>query len=340
MMACRLPPLFLLALLVVLGGCRAERDGSEEAIEFTIPSGASFSEVTDTLVAHDLVGVPVAFRAVARARGQDRQIRSGRYRASPDESWFSLLDRLVSGDTETIPVTIPEGFTIAQISQRLEPVTGETAGDILERLRLDGSHELWGVPGPNLEGFLFPDTYRFSPGMELEQVIRMMVERYRAVWTPERESRARELGMEQGQVMTLASIVQAEARHTSEMPRIAGVFHNRLDRGIPLQADPTVQYALEARRSRLMLSDIDSVADHPYNTYTRQGLPPGPIGAPGEAAIDAALNPETSSYLYFVARPDGHHIFSRTLAEHNRARVQARREWTAAGTLPGARNGG
>lgn len=133
--------------------------------------------------------------------------------------------------------------------------------------------------------------------------------------------------MSEREVMTLASIVQAEARQNEEMPTIAGVFHNRLDIGLPLQADPTVQYALGERRARLLYSDIDSVADHPYNTYTRQGLPPGPIGAAGEGALEAALNPADVDYLYFVARPDGSHIFTRTLQEHNQARIRARREW-------------
>jgi UPF0755 protein len=154
-----------------------------------------------------------------------------------------------------------------------------------------------------------------------------MVEHYRALWTEERIAQAEELGLTTQEVTTLASIVQGEARQTHEMPVISGVFHNRLRIGYLLQADPTVQYALAERRSRLLYADIDSVADHPYNTYTQPGLPPGPIGAPGREAIDAALHPEAHDYLYFVARPDGTHIFTSSLDEHNRARVEARRAW-------------
>jgi UPF0755 protein len=129
--------------------------------------------------------------------------------------------------------------------------------------------------------------------------------------------------------MTLASIIQAEARRVEEMPTISAVYHNRLRLGYRLQADPTVLYALGGRRERLLFAAIDSVADNPYNTYTQRGLPPGPIAAAGEAAIHAALYPADESYLYFVARPDGSHIFTRSLEEHNRAREVARTERSA-----------
>ena len=128
-------------------------------------------------------------------------------------------------------------------------------------------------------------------------------------------------------LVTLASIVQAEARTPDEMPVIASVYHNRLARGQLLQADPTVLYALGGHRTRLLFAAMDSVADHPYNTYTHAGLPPGPIGSPGTAALDATLNPAQTDFYYFVARPDGTHVFSRTLAEHNQAVARLRDEW-------------
>ncbi len=152
-----------------------------------------------------------------------------------------------------------------------------------------------------------------------------MLGRYRSIWTPDRRAVLDSIGMSERQLVTLASIIQAEARWEDEMPLISAVFHNRLKRPMRLQADPTVQYALESRQSRLLYSHIDSVADHPYNTYTHDGLPPGPIGSPGAAAIDAALRPASVPYLYFVARPDGRHEFSRTLREHNRAAQRLRR---------------
>jgi UPF0755 protein len=307
----------------------ADATATDGRIRFTIPQGAGFRQVTDTLVARELVRYPLLFRVYARFRGDDGRVRAGPYAVAPGARWDALLDDLVAGRVETRPVTIPEGWTLRQIAARLGAFTGVDAHEVMELLLTEGADARYQVPGPGLEGYLFPDTYRFAPGVGLEVVVQAMVTRYRQLWTPEREERARELAMSEREVMTLASIVQAEARHVSEMPRISAVFHNRLRIGYLLQADPTVQYALGERRSRLLYRDIDAVADNPYNTYTNPGLPPGPIGAAGEAALIATLWPEDSDYLYFVARPDGSHIFTRTLVEHNRARVEARRQWDA-----------
>lgn len=325
--------LVLGALLVLasagwgLSACAPE--GTEETVQFTVPPGASFIQVTDTLWSRDLIRSRTGFRILAKIRGDDRSVRAGQYAVERGIGMRPLLDTLVQGRMVTVPVTIPEGFTLRQMAPRLAQVTEMDPDEVLERIHALAEQERWEVPGPGLEGYLFPDTYLFAPGLPLESVVESMVRRYHRVWTPERRARAEELGMTEREVMTLASIVQGEARRVEEMPRIAGVFHHRLRIGYLLQADPTVQFALGERRSRLLYADIDSVADHPYNTYTQPGLPPGPIGAAGEAAIDATLNPEETPYLFFVARPDGTHIFTRTLQEHNRARVQARREWNA-----------
>ncbi len=316
-----------LCLSIWIAGCGADQPTGQ--LEFTVPDGASFAQVTDTLTARGLVRQPRLFRALARLRGNDRQIRAGRYSVTANIRWVPLLDQLVAGRVVTIPVTIPEGFTLRQMAPRLAVITGTPEHIVLEALLEEGAAERWGVPGPGLEGYLFPDTYRFAPGAAVDVVLSTMVQRYHTVWTPERRARAEELSLSEREVMALAAVVQGEARQVDEMPTISSVFHNRLRIGIPLQADPTVQYALGERRARLLYSDIDSVADHPYNTYTQLGLPPGPIGAAGEAAIDAALHPADLPYLYFVARPDGSHIFTSSLEEHNRARVEARREWDA-----------
>jgi UPF0755 protein len=154
-----------------------------------------------------------------------------------------------------------------------------------------------------------------------------MVARYKAYWTPERVARLTALEMTEREAVTLASIVQAEAVWSDEMPSISSVYHNRLRTGQALYADPTVLYALGGHRERLLYAAIDSVANNPYNTYRNPGLPPGPIGSPGEKALDAALNPADTRYFYFVARPDGTHVFTRTVNEHNDAKQRARREW-------------
>lgn len=313
--------------LLILG-CSPGPD-SGEMVEFTVPGGASLSQVTDTLVARDLVVSGTLFRAWARIRGDERNVRAGRYQVPSNIGMVSLMDHLVEGRMVTVPLTIPEGFTLQQMVPRFAEVTGSDAQEIEALLAELDDEDRWDVPGPGIEGYLFPDTYHVAPGLPLESVVATMVERYQRLWTEERRARAEEMGWSEREVMALASIIQGEARQVDEMPRISGVFHNRLQIGYLLQADPTVQYALGERRSRLLYADIDSVAEHPYNTYTQSGLPPGPIGAAGEAALEAALHPEDSDYLYFVARPDGSHIFTRSLVEHNRARVEARREWRA-----------
>ncbi|TVR62361.1 MAG: endolytic transglycosylase MltG [Gemmatimonadales bacterium] len=321
----------LITALAVVGAlasaCSGPKEG--ETVQFTVPPGATFVQVMDTLWARDLIRNRIGFRALARFRGDDRNLRAGQYSVPEGIGMGPLLDILVEGRMVTIPMTIPEGFTLRQMAPRIAQVTEMDPDDVLAELQRLAEEDRWNVPGPGLEGYLFPDTYLFAPGLSLDSVVESMVRRYQRIWTPERRERAEEMGMTEQEVMTLASIVQGEARRVEEMPRIAGVFHHRLRIGYLLQADPTIQFALGERRSRLLYADIDAVADHPYNTYTQPGLPPGPIGAAGEAAVEATLFPEDTRYLYFVARPDGTHIFTRTLQEHNRARVQARREWNA-----------
>ncbi len=335
---------FVVAATLALGAC-----GSNEAsrpVEVTVPSGAGSSVVADSLAARGVISHPKLFRLYARLRGADRHLEAGRYMLTPGASWSTILAKLNEGQVVTVRLTIPEGFRLSQIAPRIAPITELAPDSVMTVITRPGQDSVFEVPGPGLEGYLFPDTYLFAPGVSVETVIEAMVARYRAVWTPERISARDSLGMTERAVVTLASIIQAEARHVEEMPLISAVYHNRLDRNMLLQADPTVLYALGGPRERLLFAAIDSVADNPYNTYTHPGLPPGPIGAPGAAAIDAALRPAGVSYLYFVARPDGSHVFTRTLAEHNRAKAEARRAWdslsrhTGAGDSSGASGNG
>lgn len=309
----------------------APADG--ETVVFTVAPGATFGQITDTLVARGLIRRPLLFRVYGRLRRDERNVRAGTYALDAGTGWPTLLDALVQGRVRMVAVTIPEGFTLPRIATRIAGITELPADTVRLRLGGEDAHTRWNLPGPGLEGYLFPDTYLFAGGVPLDAVVDAMSERYRSYWTPEREARAAELGLSEREVVTLASIIQAEARASGEMPAISAVYHNRLRIGMLLQADPTVLYALGGHRPRLLYAAMDSVADHPYNTYTRGGLPPGPIGAPGAAALDAALHPAEVDYLYFVANADGSHTFSRTLSEHNRAVARARRG--AAGAGPG-----
>jgi UPF0755 protein len=319
---------------VVLAGCGPDVPPGTPPVELTIPDGAPFAEVVDTLEARGLVRRPTLFSLYARFKGLDRRVRSGRYALDPGAGWAGLLDDLTAGRVVTHELTIPEGWALRQIAPRIAAFTGRDESEVQALVNDSAAALRFDVPGPGLEGYLLPETYRFADGTSPETIVQTMVEQYREFWTPARRARLDSLAMDLRELTTLASIVQAEARVSDEMPRIAAVYHNRLRAGWLLQADPTVLYALGGPRERLLYAAMDSVADSPYNTYTQPGLPPGPIGAPGVEALQAALYPADEPAMYFVAGPDGRHVFSRTLAEHNRAVAEYRRRRDEGGRTP------
>lgn len=329
----RTPTSFLLATALLAVGCGdgaptdAGAGPTVDDVVIRVPRGATFRQVVDTLEHRGLVDFPLPFRIYSRLRGADRRIRSGQYAFPPEPGWSRLVDDLTAGRILTQPLTIPEGFTLRRIGPRIARIAQVPPDSVLRRLDDPELARSVGVPGPGLEGYLFPDTYRFAPGTPVPTIVRTLASRYREFWTPARRALLDSLEMTEREAVTLASVVQAEARVTAEMDTIASVYHNRLRRGMNLEADPTVLYALGGHRERLLYAAMDSVAEDPYNTYTHAGLPPGPIGSPGEAALEATLHPAETDYLYFVARADGTHDFSRTLAEHNRAvrRIRRRR---------------
>ena len=291
-----------------------------------VPRGASMSQVADSLAAHGLIDNAFVFRMYARVKGVAGSMKAGTYEFRAGAGWDRLLDDISHGRIVNDRLVIPEGWDIRRIAPGLAEATGASVDSVSAMLYDSAVARRLGVPGPTLEGYLFPATYTFPLNAPLDTLVGRLVARYKEVWTPERRARADSLRLSEREVITLASIVEAEARRPEELRLISAVYHNRLRRRYPLQADPTVQYALGAgRQERLLNVHIDRTEDHPYNTYRRPGLPPGPIGSPGEAAIDAALNPDTVSHFFFVARPDGSHIFTRTFAEHQRAVAQARR---------------
>lgn len=312
-----------LSLAALTVACGSDREGELQVI---VPEGASASRIAEILEERELIGSPGLFGLYVRLRGSAENLKSGTYRIPAGASWGEIVERLAAGAVETVALTAPEGFMAAQIAARVAEISGTDVDSVLA-LTSDSSFaaEL-GVPGPDLEGYLFPETYHVAEGLPARDILRIMVERHQEFWTPDRRALANASGRTEREIVTLASIVEKEARVVDEMPVIAGVYHNRLEIGMPLQADPTVQYALGSPRTRLLYAAIDSVADHPYNTYTNPGLPPGPIASPGEAALRAALEPADVPYLFFVARADGSHEFTRTLREHNNAKNRIRDE--------------
>lgn len=309
---------------VALAGCGAP-DEDVPPVRVHVRPGASFAEVTDSLESRGLVRYPFFFRVYARLRGADVQVKPGTYAFRPGEGWTRILDDLRIGRILTVRLVIPEGWDLRRMAPRFAEISGIPPDSVLALISDPTLAERLGVPGPTLEGYLYPATYTLPADAPLDTLLNRLVSQYRAVWTAERRARADSLEMSEREVITLASIIEKEARLREEMPLISAVYHNRLRIGYPLQADPTVQYALGQHQTRLLYAHIDSVADNPYNTYRHPGLPPGPIGSPSVHAIDAALYPADANYLYFVARPDGSHVFTRSLAEHNRARAAIRR---------------
>lgn len=257
----------------------------------------------------------MAFLVVAVARGTHRRLLPGEYEFDRHLPLLEIVRRLEQGRGLVHQVTIPEGFAAQQIAELLAD-NGLVDRDRFLRLLKDrGTLEQHWMEGDSLEGYLFPDTYRMVKGQSEEVMIQRMVRRFREVVGPEERARAQELQMSLQDVVTLASLIEREAREPEERPLISGVFHNRLRKGMPLQSDPTVMYALSRFSGRLTKANLQ--APSPYNTYLNHGLPPGPIANPGRASIMAALYPAPSPYLYFVSKNDGTHAFSRTLREHN-----------------------
>jgi len=323
-----------IAALILLLGCSAcgSGDGEGDPIRVTVPNGASFSAVTDTLSSRDIIGTAPLFKLYARMKRATSSVKPGTYAFKKGASWSRILADLQGGKVLTARIVIPEAWDLRGIAPRIAEATGLNADSILNVMADTATASRLGVPGPTLEGYLYPATYTFPLQAPLDTMLAQMAQTYRRVWTAARRARADSMGLSEREVVTLASIIEKEARRREEMPMISAVYHNRLRRGYRLEADPTVQYALGTHQQRLLYAHIDSVADNPYNTYRIVGLPPGPIGSPSEMGIDAALNPADADFFFFVARADGSHVFTRTLDEHNRAKAAVRREAAQAAT--------
>jgi UPF0755 protein len=308
-------------VLLLALGCGTPANGTTRVV---IPPGSSFRVAADSLRRAGVVSSARLFRIYASLGGHDRRIRAGTYLMSRSMSWGEVLSALTEGTGLIHTVTIPEGYAIADIVPLLARSLGVAAESVEVATRDTAMRRRLDVPTPTLEGYLFPDTYTFPDGTTGRAAVETMVRRFEQIWDPAWNARLQALALPRHDVITLASIVEKEARLAPERPVIAAVYLNRLRAGMRLQADPTVQYALGAHVSRLMYKDL--VVESPYNTYKYAGLPPGPIASPGRASIVAALTPATVPYRFFVAHPDGHHEFHVDFASHSRAVAAVRRE--------------
>ncbi|MBA3316938.1 MAG: endolytic transglycosylase MltG [Gemmatimonadales bacterium] len=311
-------------LLLALAACGT----NTSAERVTLPPGTTFSAVTDTLAAHGVVGNRLWFKLLARLRGADRSVRAGVYQFTPGLSAWKVLDILKEGDEVTTRFTVPEGLTIPEVSALAEEKLGIPADSVVAAARDSAAATATlGFPVRSFEGFLRPETYSLRMGTTAPELVRVMAEGFNSAWKPEWDARLDSLDWTKAQLVTFASIVEGEARADDERETIAGVYHNRLRIGMALQADPTVQYAIflatGKRKPRLFTKDYQFRS--PFNTYLNPGLPPGPVNSPSRRSIEASLYPAKVPYLYFVAGPEGRHLFSRTYAEHLRAIARGRR---------------
>jgi UPF0755 protein len=288
----------------------------------SIQRGESVALAARRLASSGVISNRFAFILYAELTADARRLKPGDYSFRGGEGVPQVLDHLVNGDFMVVTVTIAEGMTIHQIGERLQ-ASGLVCGSSFDRAALNGPLiQSLGLGVLGAEGFLFPATYRFSPLTTNDQILAAMLERFYSILTPQVEDRMFELGMNTRQLVTMASIIEKEARVPGERAIIASVLYNRLARGMPLQSDPTAQYnyagEVEPAAGAIRVRSA-------FNTYMIPDLPPGPIANPGLDSIKAALHPAQTDYLYFVARKDGTHIFSHSLKEHERAIEEVKR---------------
>ncbi len=293
-------------------------------VEIRIAPGMTLPEVRRMLVKENILLHPRLFSAVGRITGWGKEIKSGRYLFRKGESVSMIYSRIIRGAVHYQRLVVPEGYMLTEIAG----LAGEETGiDSLAFYRLATGREVvdsLGVKAPTLEGYLFPDTYFLSWPLDARELMERMFLRFRGVMDHSLMQRADSVGLSVNEVVTLASIIQAEAVYDSEMPRISAVYHNRLERGMRLEADPTVAYALGGVRRKLWTNDLR--VRSPYNTYRTEGLPPGPICSPGKSALMAALYPTPDSdELYFVAVGNGKHAFSETYRQHLKLKWKIKR---------------
>lgn len=296
-----------------------------QRVALVVRPGATTASVAAQLRALGLVRSATAFRLYVRWAGAGSELRPGRYLLSPDMDMGRLLAELKQGQPANNSFTVPEGYTLEEIANLLAAhgfvASAREFVSAADQSPLAAAYLPPRAPLRHpLEGYLFPDTYQVDPDVTVAQLLALMVQRTERAVTPAYRQRAAALGLSVHQLLTLASIVETEAKLDSERPLIASVYENRLKLGMRLDADPTLQYAA-SKPPGVPPDAADLRLDSPYNTYRHTGLPPGPIANPGDAALRAVLYPAATDYLYFVARADqsGAHVFSRTLAEHNAA---------------------
>jgi UPF0755 protein len=302
-----------LALLLTM-----PHDTPEGLIFVTVPHGKTAGEIGESLAQQGLPINPATFSLVTLLTGTDKKLGSGVYSIGRSFSLLELLESLTSGGGLSVKISFPEGLTMNEVASRLSSELAVDEALVLSLSKNKSFADSLVRGEANLEGFLFPDTYRFPPNASGRLVLRTMATRFQEVFDESMRNAARRAGLTSREAVVLASIIEKEAKLPEERPIISAVFHNRLSVGRPLESCATVRFFLQKPIEPLTYADLETRS--PYNTYLNAGLPPDPICSPGKASLEAAVYPASVDYLYFVAKGDGSHIFSRTLDEHNLAK--------------------
>lgn len=283
---------------------------------FKVAKGSSVRQIANDLSEEGFIRSRFLFTAAAKLTGLDRKIKAGFYEIRGTETLEDLVSGFSKGSYIAIQVTIPEGLTTRRIAGLLSGKLGIDSTSFMEACRDSALLKSFGLKASTFEGYLLPETYEFEYGVTARDVFLKLAESAKKLWeSPSWISQLKERNLSVHTVLTMASIVEGEARLDTERPVIAGLYWNRVRIGMHLQADPTIQFLLPGGPRRLLFRDLE--LDSPYNTYLHAGLPPGPIGNPGAKSIEAALFPASHGFLYMVADGSGGHTFSKTLSEHN-----------------------
>jgi len=290
----------------------------DELAEIHILKGSTLIDVSAELYDKKVIKNKSSFILAVKILGYEKDIPAGKFNIVNASTNYNLINNLINSVNVSKKVTILEGWSINEIAEKLHTSIKIDKKSFVNASRNENLLKKWDVNSDSFEGYLFPNTYQFTEDETATEIINKMVSEYKKNITKKMRDRMSKMGLTENEVLTLASIIEGEAIYDSERPRISGVYHNRLNKGMRLQADPTIQYIINDSPRRLLNKDLKIKS--PYNTYLNHGLPPGPINNPGIESIKAALYPEEIDYLYFVAKGDGYHTFSKTEKEHNRAK--------------------
>jgi len=283
-----------------------------------ITHGETLPIISTVLKNKGIISNKWLFEFFTKMKGYDKSIQAGTFTFENVRTNNDIIYNLVYGKPDRKKITFLEGWNIKQVARHLEKEMNFNYSEIIKLFNDENFIKKLKLNVNTLEGYLFPETYYFFEGVDKKSLARRLVKEHKLFWNEENISKADSLGFSPYEIIIIASIIEGEAIYDSERPIISAVYHNRLKRGMKLQADPTVQYIIKDGPRRLLNRDLRIKS--PYNTYMYKGLPPGPINSPGAQSLIAALNPQTNDYLYFVAKGDGYHTFSRNEKEHERAK--------------------